>query len=446
MSLAEARTRADGLARRVPTLTGDLTADTQALGDYTNAGDDLLAMLPKANLRSPAERQVAAAVHANARRLRSEFLVAHADRVYDQVVSPSWPEDGLAGLAFSAAEQFPGLVPTRQQISAELGRTQAAKEGREIDQGILFHALLGSPPTGARLVDGMLRPSPRALGLLATFQRTGAVCLPTVRLERRGAVAHLTMNNASCLNAEDNALVRDLEAAVDLALLDDVVTVGVLRGDVMTHPRYAGRRVFCAGINLTHLHYGQISLVDFLLRRELGYINKIVRGVRVDDDHPARMIEKPWIAAVDSFAIGGGCQLLLVFDRVVSGADAYFSLPAVQEGIIPGAGALRLGRLAGARLARQMILCGRKVSADSLEGQLLCDEVVDPSALDAAVDRSVDLLNSTAAVANRRMLQLAEEPADRFREYMAAFALEQAHRLYHPDVLDRVAAQWIARA
>src|SRR5690606_32303152 len=134
-------------------------------------------------------------------------------------------------------------------------------------------------------------------------------------LERRDGVAHLTMCRDDCLNAEDGRQVDDMETAVDLALLDPAVHVGVVRGGTMTHPRYRGRRVFSAGINLKALHAGEISLVGFLLRREVGYISKPVRGLLVERDDAWRSatVEKPWVAAVDTFAIGGGCQLLLVF-------------------------------------------------------------------------------------------------------------------------------------
>ena len=148
----------------------------------------------------------------------------------------------------------------------------------------------------------------------------------------------------------------------------------------MSHPRYRGKRVFSAGINLKALHAGGISLVDFLLRRELGYIHKLVRGVLVEDGSPwpSPTIAKPWVAAVDSFAIGGGMQLLLVFDHVLAAADAYFSLPAAQEGIVPGAASFRLTRCAGPRLSRQVILEGRRIWATEPAARLLVDEVDRP--------------------------------------------------------------------
>src|SRR5690606_22192242 len=113
-----------------------------------------------------------------------------------------------------------------------------------------------------------------------------------------------------------------------------------------------GQRVFSAGINLKHLHQGKISFVEFLLRRELGYISKIKRGLLDIDVQlgDRRTKDKPWIAAVDSFAIGGGAQLLLVFDKVIASEDSYFSLPAAQEGIVPGLANLRLAKLTGGRI------------------------------------------------------------------------------------------------
>ncbi|MFB7275433.1 hypothetical protein [Streptomyces sp. NPDC056244] len=82
----------------------------------------------------------------------------------------------------------------------------------------------------------MLLPTRRALDLLSGFRRNGRLDLGVVLIERRGAAAHLTLRNTHCLNAEDDALVDGLKTAVDLTLLDDQVTVGVLRGGEMTHP------------------------------------------------------------------------------------------------------------------------------------------------------------------------------------------------------------------
>jgi thioesterase DpgC len=398
-----------------------------------------LAALPEAGRRSREEQAAAKATKDEIRALRCAFLDTHVDAVYGELTDGSTRYVRLAELAESAAIRFPGLVPTSEQLETERGRPQAAKEGHEIDQGIFFNRVLGSPTSGRHLLDAMLRPTPRALDLLAEFTRTGTMDLGSVRVERRDGAARVTLCRDDCLNAEDSRQVEDMETAVDLVLLDPGSEVGLVRGGVMSHPRYLGKRVFSAGINLKALHGGGIPLVDFILRRELGYIHKLLRGILVED--PARWhsrtVEKPWVAAVDGFAIGGGAQLLLVFDHVLAAADSYVSLPAAQEGIIPGASNFRLGRAAGARFSRRLVLQGRRIWAGEPDARYLVDEVVDPAELDDAIDRSLEALRGPTIVANRRMLVHAEEPVDGFRLYMAEFALQQSLRMYSDDVIDK---------
>lgn len=418
----------------------ELSQARQAIALTAARTETRLADLPGPEDRAPEQRTVAEAAGDAMRALRAAFMDRHGDAVYDELTDGRTRHLRVGELAEAAAAAFPGLVPTTEQLAVELSRPQAHKEGHEIDQGIFFSRVLRSPQAGPHLLDAMLLPTSRALTLLPQFMETGVVDLGSVCLERTGAVARLTMCRDDALNAEDNAQVDDMETAVDLALLDPSVEVGLLRGGEMTHPRYRGRRVFSAGINLKSLHSGDISLVDFLLRRELGYIHKLVRGILSDEETNwrARTVEKPWVAVVDSFAIGGGAQLLLAFDHVIAASDAYISLPAAKEGIIPGAANYRLTRSAGPRLSRQVILEGRRIWASEPSARLVVDEVHDHADLDHAVERSVERLRGSAVLANRRMLNLAEEPPDEFRRYMAEFALQQALRLYSSDVIDKV--------
>ncbi|WP_372495865.1 (3,5-dihydroxyphenyl)acetyl-CoA 1,2-dioxygenase DpgC [Kitasatospora humi] len=401
--------------------------------------EDLLSILPVPADRTPEQRAEAAAALDAVRALRAAFLDAHVDEVYDELTDGRTRYLRVAELAEAAAKAFPGLVPGADRLAVERANVQAEKEGLEIDQGIFFSKVLGSARSGSHLMDAMLRPTPRALGLLPEFTETGFADLGSVRLERTGAVARLTMCRVDSLNAEDDQQIDDIETAVDLALLDPSVEVGLLRGGEMTHPRYRGRRVFSAGINLKSLHRGGISLTDFLLRRELGYIHKILRGIRLDGTgwRPS-VVEKPWTAVVDSFAIGGGMQLLLVFDEVLAASDAFFSLPAAAEGIVPGASNFRLSKAVGPRVSRQVILGGRRLWATEPETAGLVDEVHEADQLDAAAERSVQRLRGQAVLANRRMLNLADESVDEFRVYMADFSLQQALRLYSSDVIDKV--------
>jgi thioesterase DpgC len=428
-----------GLEDDFRSVCADLAGARQALARSTGRTADLLASLPEPGLRSPEQRAAAATAKDRARALRAQFMDTHADAVYDELTEGRTRYLRLAELAGAAAIAFPGLVPGTKELTAERARPQAVKEGHEIDQGIFFSRVLRSPLAGPHLLDAMQRPAPRALRLLPEFTRTGTADLGSVRLERTGRVARLTLCRDDCLNAEDDRQVDDMETAVDLALLDPAIRVGLVRGGEMSHPRYRGKRVFSAGINLKALHDGEISLVDFLLRRELAYISKLHRGVVAGDAAPwhSPTIQKPWVAAVDTFAIGGGTQLLLVADHVVAASDAYFSLPAAKEGIIPGAANFRLSRYAGTRLSRQVILGGRRIWATEPAASLLVDDVAEPSELDSVIEQSLELLQAPAVIANRRMLTLVEESPAEFRQYMAEFALQQSLRLYSSDVIDK---------
>ncbi|MCW6009386.1 enoyl-CoA hydratase/isomerase family protein, partial [Micromonospora sp. CPCC 205371] len=373
-----------------------------------------------------------------ARRVRAAFLTRHAAAVYAELTGGLALDLRLDELCAAAAAAFPGLVRDRAVLAAERDLPQAHKEGHEIDDGLFIAGVLRLPDAGGHLLDAMRRPTERALRLLDRYRDAGRADLGAVRLERSDGIAHLTMCRGDNLNAEDADQVDDLETAVDLALLDPAVDVCVLRGGEMTHPRYGGRRVFSAGINLKALHAGRIGLVDFILRRELGYLHKLVRGLAGDGWWPPPA-GKPWVAAVDGFAIGGGAQLVLAADHAVAAADTYFSLPAAQEGIVPGVAAFRLTRAAGARTARQVILLGRRIRATEPDARLFVDEVHETGpALDAAVRRGADRLRGAAVVANRRMLLAAEEPLDAFRRFLADFTVEQALRLHSDDVLGKV--------
>ncbi|WP_238845363.1 (3,5-dihydroxyphenyl)acetyl-CoA 1,2-dioxygenase DpgC [Nocardia terpenica] len=414
---------------------GDLDRDRIELRSAAAAHAMLLRSLGPVRDRAEASRDRAARAHRALRERRRRFLERHAGTVYRAATEDFRRPLRLAALAEAATLRFPGLLPDADQLAADADLPQAHKEGWELDQGLFFHAMLADPVAGNHLLDAMRAPTDRAAGLLARFEATGTVVLPAVTVTRIGHTATLTITNTHCLNAEDNGHVADMETAVDLVLLDEQSHVGVVRGGVMDHPRYRGRRVFSAGINLVDLHAGRISFVDFILGRETGYIAKILRGTA---SGPAGPVTKPWVAAVDSFAIGGGMQLLFVFDRVIAASDSYLSLPAAQEGIIPGVANLRLGRAAHHRLSRDVILWGRRIRATEPDARYVIDTVVEPASMDEAVEAVAARLDSPAVVANKHMLVSAEEPQDVFRCYLAEFARVQAERLYGADVLAKV--------
>jgi thioesterase DpgC len=293
----------------------------------------------------------------------------------------------------------------------------------------------------------MLLPRAESRDHLPELARNGEIAFAGAHLKRHGKASVVTMRNAKYLNAEDEGTLEGLETAVDLALLDPKTEVCVLRGDTVTHPKYAGQRLFGAGINLTHLYRGKIRFLWYLIR-DLGLVNKFYRGLALPEVSPEEdSIEKLWIAAVEGFAIGGHCQILLTMDQVIAAEDAYMTLPARKEGIVPGAANLRLARHVGDRIARQAILAERRIDCASPEGRLICDYIVAPGAIDAEIERLVGHITGSgmvSAASNRRALRIAEEPLDAFRRYMSVYAREQAHCHFSPALIANLEKNWDA--
>lgn len=350
-------------------------------------------------------------------------------------------------LCHAAAQRFPGLVPGADELLADSRRALKDKLGVEKAQGEFVAAVLRDPAAGRHLCHAMLLPHEESARLAAEFEAKGELSLPGARLHRQGKAAVVTMCNPRHLNAEDETTLGGLETAVDVAMLDPASEICVLRGGEVTHPRYAGGRVFGAGINLTHLYQGTIRYLWYLVR-DLALVNKLYRGLaRPDVDPEVDGIEKPWLAAVERFAIGGHCQILLAVDHVIAAQGAYLTLPARKEGIIPGAANLRLARFVGARIARQAILAERRLDGDSPEGRLICDEIVPAAEMDAAIERAVERFTGSGVVSaagNRRALRIGEEPLDSFRRYMAVYAREQAECHFSPALVANLERHWDA--
>jgi thioesterase DpgC len=216
------------------------------------------------------------------------------------------------------------------------------------------------------------------------------------------------------------------------------------------HAKYGGRRVFGAGINLTHLYWGKVPYLFYLVR-DLAMLNKIYRGITRPEDPPDETrgegTEKLWIAAVEQFAIGGHCQLLLVMDYVLAAEGAYLTLPARKEGIIPGMANMRLPRFVGDRLARQAIMYEKRIECASPEGRLICDEIVPAAEIDAAIERVALGLTSSGVVnaaANRRAFRIIDEPLSAMCRYLSVYAREQAYCHTSPALVANLERYWHA--
>jgi (3,5-dihydroxyphenyl)acetyl-CoA 1,2-dioxygenase len=371
----------------------------------------------------------------------------NALEVYDELTERRTRFVRVDELCRRAGDEFPGLVPSSAELEPEAQLAQKDKKGLEKRQGEFLSAILADAAAGTHLCHAMLLPHPKSAAKLSELERSGAIELPGARLERQGKAAVLTLRNPRYLNAEDESTLEGTEIAVDLALLDPKTEVCVLRGDFVEHPKYAGRRLFGAGINLTHLYQGKIRYLWYLIR-DLGFVSKLYRGLAFQDQSPETGgIEKIWIAAVEGFAIGGHCQILLTMDYTLAAEDAYLTLPARKEGIIPGAANLRLPRFVGDRIARQAILAERRIDCASEEGRMICDEIVEKANMDRALAATVEKLTGSGVVSaagNRRAFRAGEEPLDMFRRYMAVYAREQAQCHFSPALIANLEKHWNA--
>jgi thioesterase DpgC len=425
--------------------------DLESFSSFWSLSNSLLSRLPEKSKRSEREQLAAQALLDTGRETREQFLAEYCEKVYDSLTDRKQKFLRMEDLVSAAAVAFPGLTPDAATLEKENQFVQKDKDGHEIDQGIFLAHVLANQACGLHLCHAMLLPHPKTHAYLEEFRKTGRVDLGTAYVERRGRSAISNLRNPRFLNAEDDTTVDAQEIAVDICILDEDSEVAVMRGAPMETGKYKDKRAFCTGINLTQLYYGKVSLLWYL-KRELGFINKVFRGIASPDCSPDEILgkthEKLWIAAIDAFAIGGGCQYLLVMDVNIAAKDAYLTLPARKEGIVPGAANMRLPRFVGDRIARQAVMMERRIDCDSPEGRMICDHIAEPGMLDAAIDNVVDGITCSGVVSassNRKSFRVAHEPLDAFRRYMSVYAHEQAYCHFSPALIRNLEKFWDAQ-
>jgi thioesterase DpgC len=429
---------------------GNYKRDIAQASKFWREGASLLAKLPNKPQRNQAQHSVAGVIQLRVRESREQFLSHHAEAVYRKLTGNLDNFVRVEDLCYAAAKLIPGLVPSRKQVDAEAELMQGEKDGIEVDQGIFLANVLAHKKCGMHLCAAMLQMKKAAIERMPEFITTGVIDFGPVKVERKGKTAIVTIQNPRFLNAEDDDTLADTETAADIAIFDPMSEICVLRGGEVDHPKYVGRDVFCSGINLTHLYRGKIPFLWYITR-DMGVVNKMLRGVafgpRSPDEIHGGTHEKPWVAQVDTFAIGGGCQYLLAMDYVVAGSDAYMTLPARKEGIIPGLANLRFPRFVGPRIARQAIMMGKRIDCDTPEGRMVCDLIVPPGEVEQAAMKVCDDFTSSGVVSaarNRRAFRVGEEPLDTFRRYMAVYCREQAYCHFSPALIANLEKHWNA--
>jgi enoyl-CoA hydratase len=208
----------------------------------------------------------------------------------------------------------------------------------------------------------------------------------SIRIDRDGAVALVTIDRRAVLNALNRATIDELRRAMLELKRDDGVRAIVVTG--------AGEKAFVAGADIQELQ--QLSATD-------------AESYALEGQHVFDLIEhlgKPVIAAVNGFALGGGCELAMACTLRVAADTARFGQPEVKLGVTPGfAGTQRLPRLIGRGRALDLLLTGRMVDAHEALSAGLVNRVVPAVTL---LDEAKKLAASLAALAPLAMRAIIE--------------------------------------
>jgi len=198
--------------------------------------------------------------------------------------------------------------------------------------------------------------------------------------EVREKVARITFNRPNVLNALNRKTMDELGDCLNTVRADDEIRVLILTG--------AGEKAFIAGADINELsQQTPVNGREFTL-----YGQEII--------HRLETLGKPAIAAINGFALGGGCELALACTLRIASRNAKLGQPEVKLGIIPGyGGSQRLPRLCGKGVAHELILTGEMISAEEALRVGLVNRVVDSAELLATAEAIAKKIIANAPLA-----------------------------------------------
>jgi enoyl-CoA hydratase/carnithine racemase len=230
--------------------------------------------------------------------------------------------------------------------------------------------------------------------------------LVNVLYEKKGGIAYVTLNRPKVLNALDGTTWADLRSAFEDARADSSV-----RGVIMTG---AGDKAFIAGADISELAH-----VDAYEAEESSRFGQEVLNM-------IENLGKPVIAAVNGFALGGGCETAMACTIRIAAEHAKFGQPEVKLGLLPGGGGTqRLPRLVGKGRALQLILTGETISAQEAWRIGLVNEVVPAANLIARAEAVLKQIAANAPIAVKYSLDAANKGLDTSQS--EGFALEASY-------------------
>ncbi|MCT2400504.1 enoyl-CoA hydratase-related protein [Novosphingobium mangrovi (ex Huang et al. 2023)] len=215
----------------------------------------------------------------------------------------------------------------------------------------------------------------------------------TILVEQKGAVTLITLNRPQALNALNTQVLADMIDAFGKFQADPSQLCAVVTG--------AGDKAFAAGADIKEMadkSGAEFYSQDFFS----GWTNQLVK-----------MVRKPWIAAVNGFALGGGCEVAMMSDFIIASEKAKFGQPEIKLGVAPGmGGSQRLTRAVGKSKAMDMCLTGRMMDAAEAERAGLVSRVVPADQLMEEAMKAAEAIAAMpplAAMMNKELVDMAFE-------------------------------------
>jgi enoyl-CoA hydratase len=219
-------------------------------------------------------------------------------------------------------------------------------------------------------------------------------------------LATVTINRPKALNALNRETLLELQQAFSALEQDAVVKVIILTG--------AGEKAFVAGADIS-----AIQALDVLQARSLALLGQTVLSA-------IENLDKPVIAAVNGFALGGGCELAMACDIRLAGEKARFGLPEVSLGVIPGfAGTQRLARLIGKGRGKELVFTGDMIDAQEAWRLGLVNKVLPQEELLAAARKMAHKIASRGQIAVRLSKEAINEGLEMDLDRASAFEADQ---------------------
>jgi 3-hydroxypropionyl-coenzyme A dehydratase len=215
-----------------------------------------------------------------------------------------------------------------------------------------------------------------------------------IQLEPQADIAIIKINRPEALNALNTDVICELSRTIDIIGVDDDIKAVIITG--------VGERSFCAGADISYM----VNITPIMAEKYASSAQEVLNKIE--------NLEKPVIAAINGFALGGGCELAMVCDIRIASSNAKLGQPEVTIGIPPGwGGTQRLLRIVGPSKAKEMIFTGKMISAEEAEqiglvnkvialGQ---DDILPPSAPEGDSSKEKERSNQIAKILNKKLME-----------------------------------------